>query len=260
MGIAARPGPASGALNQPPPLAGYNLFAQNRPLVEALEREGAGWAVERATVARRAARGRAASSGRGSRTRTRRSSARTTASATASTRSSSIPPGTRCCATSVEHGAHALSWREPRDGRAGRARGAVLPRGAGRGRPHVPALDDARGRAGAARAARARRRVGAAAHVARVRPRPRAGRRQARRALRHGHDREAGRLRRPRQHHDRAAASAAASTSSRDTSGSARRRCATRFSCSRRRRTGCRASCSRACSPTARATASGSSA
>ena len=49
MGIAARLGPASGALNQPPPLAGYNLFAQNRPLVEALERENSAWAVERAT-------------------------------------------------------------------------------------------------------------------------------------------------------------------------------------------------------------------
>jgi putative acyl-CoA dehydrogenase len=35
-------------LNQPPPLAGYNLFAQDRPLREALAREGAGWAEERA--------------------------------------------------------------------------------------------------------------------------------------------------------------------------------------------------------------------
>jgi putative acyl-CoA dehydrogenase len=34
--------------NQVPPLAGRNLFADNLPLVEALEREGAGWALERA--------------------------------------------------------------------------------------------------------------------------------------------------------------------------------------------------------------------
>ena len=34
--------------NQPPPLAGYDLFRTNRPLAEALEREGAGWAVDRA--------------------------------------------------------------------------------------------------------------------------------------------------------------------------------------------------------------------
>jgi putative acyl-CoA dehydrogenase len=35
--------------NQAPPLEGRNLFADNAPLVEALEREGAGWARERAT-------------------------------------------------------------------------------------------------------------------------------------------------------------------------------------------------------------------
>src|SRR5438105_8876625 len=34
-------------LNQPPPLAGYNLFEADRPLREALEREGASWAQDR---------------------------------------------------------------------------------------------------------------------------------------------------------------------------------------------------------------------
>jgi putative acyl-CoA dehydrogenase len=34
--------------NQPPPLEGRNLFVDNLPLVEALEREGAGWALGRA--------------------------------------------------------------------------------------------------------------------------------------------------------------------------------------------------------------------
>jgi putative acyl-CoA dehydrogenase len=38
------------AANQPPPLAGHDLFAQNRPLAEALEREGAGWAAERCSA------------------------------------------------------------------------------------------------------------------------------------------------------------------------------------------------------------------
>jgi len=33
--------------NQPPPLAGYNLFDHDRALREALEREGGGWALER---------------------------------------------------------------------------------------------------------------------------------------------------------------------------------------------------------------------
>jgi Adaptive response protein AidB N-terminal domain len=37
--------------NQPPPLDGLNLFETNVPLVEALEREGAGWARERARAA-----------------------------------------------------------------------------------------------------------------------------------------------------------------------------------------------------------------
>jgi putative acyl-CoA dehydrogenase len=38
------------SLNQPPPLEGYNLFLENRPLVEALDREGAGWAADRAVA------------------------------------------------------------------------------------------------------------------------------------------------------------------------------------------------------------------
>src|SRR5581483_5040186 len=37
-------------LNQPPPLAGRDLFRENRPLAEALEREGAGWAHEQAAA------------------------------------------------------------------------------------------------------------------------------------------------------------------------------------------------------------------
>jgi len=36
--------------NQPPPLEGLNLFEQNRPLVEALEREGAGWGADNASA------------------------------------------------------------------------------------------------------------------------------------------------------------------------------------------------------------------
>src|ERR671919_454035 len=34
--------------NQPPPLEGYNTFEADRVMVEALDREGAGWAAERA--------------------------------------------------------------------------------------------------------------------------------------------------------------------------------------------------------------------
>jgi putative acyl-CoA dehydrogenase len=38
---------ASAVANQPPPLERYDLFRENRPLVEALRREGGGWAEER---------------------------------------------------------------------------------------------------------------------------------------------------------------------------------------------------------------------
>src|SRR3954451_5991633 len=39
--------PTREVFNQPPPLEGYNLYRENRPLVEATHREGAGWAEER---------------------------------------------------------------------------------------------------------------------------------------------------------------------------------------------------------------------
>src|SRR3989454_595161 len=38
--------PTHEVLNQPPPLEGYNLFAEDRALAEGLRREGAGWAEE----------------------------------------------------------------------------------------------------------------------------------------------------------------------------------------------------------------------
>ena len=59
-----------------------------------------------------------------------------------------------------------------------------------------------------------------------LRPRRPAGAGEVRRHRRHGDDREAGRLRRPRQHHPRRAATATAGGSP-GTSGSARRRCPT---------------------------------
>src|SRR5437867_2966869 len=40
--------PTHEVLNRPPPLQGYDLFTTDRVLVEALRREGAGWAEERA--------------------------------------------------------------------------------------------------------------------------------------------------------------------------------------------------------------------
>jgi putative acyl-CoA dehydrogenase len=36
--------------NQPPPLEGVDVFESNTPLVEAVQREGAGWVAERASA------------------------------------------------------------------------------------------------------------------------------------------------------------------------------------------------------------------
>jgi len=42
--------PQTSGANQPPPLAGHDLFAQNRPLAEALDREGGGHAGDRCSA------------------------------------------------------------------------------------------------------------------------------------------------------------------------------------------------------------------
>src|SRR2546430_17537167 len=46
-GLAHRFAPTHEVANQPPPLVDYNVFEADRPLLEAVEREGAGWAEER---------------------------------------------------------------------------------------------------------------------------------------------------------------------------------------------------------------------
>ena len=81
--------------NQPPPLEDYNLFDADRPLVEALRREGAEWAEGRT---REIARDHRLAPDdplglRGEREEAR-SCGPTTATATGSTRSSSTAPGT----------------------------------------------------------------------------------------------------------------------------------------------------------------------
>ena len=104
--------------------------------------------------------------------------------------------------------------------RARRPRGARAAVDAGQRRRHVPGLDDLQRRAGAARGPGARRRVGAAADAPRLR---------ARRAVRDGDDREAGRLGRAREHHPRRAGRRRLVGAAPATSGSARIRRATVF-------------------------------
>ncbi|HEX6662280.1 MAG TPA: isovaleryl-CoA dehydrogenase [Gaiellaceae bacterium] len=103
------------ALNQPPPLTGHNLFLQNRPLVEALDREGAGWAAERAALFGAELGGEPREWGRVAnenlprlRTHDRFGS-----------RIDEVefhPAWHKLMRTSLEHGLHALSWREQRPG------------------------------------------------------------------------------------------------------------------------------------------------
>ena len=204
-----------------------DLFAADAPLAEALEREGARLGASTASRAAGAVAG-------------------------AATRMTWGRAGQRdrpCCRTHDRYG-HRIdeveldpAWHglmragvERRDPRAAVARAAA--RRARRPRRAVsvlrsqakagvgcPSDDDLRRGPGAARAARARRRVGAAAHEPDLRPGAQARRREARRAVRHGDDREAGRLRRAREHDDRDpldGGGRAPSTSSPATSGSAR--------------------------------------
>ncbi len=114
MGIAARLGP-SAASNQPPPLAGYNLFAENRPLVEALEREGAVWAVEQATSLGELLDGEPAEWTR----LANENPPRLRTHDRFGNRIDEVefhPAWHSLLTMSVGHGAHALSWREARDG------------------------------------------------------------------------------------------------------------------------------------------------
>ena len=121
-------------------------------------REGGGWAARASCSAlgahRRSARRMRV--GRAGQRAPRRCCARTTATATASTRSSSIPLARADARSRRARAARAAVAR-----RRGRARTSRAPRCSivlepGRGRPRLPDLDDLRGRAGAARAARAR--------------------------------------------------------------------------------------------------------
>lgn len=45
--LTSRPRRTHEVSNQPPPLEGYNVFGEDRPLVEALRRENAGWSEEK---------------------------------------------------------------------------------------------------------------------------------------------------------------------------------------------------------------------
>ena len=119
--------PTHEVLNQPPPLAGYDLYDADPVLAEALDREGAGWAAERvralgvlAGTAEAIAWGEAAdASPPVLRTHDRYGR-----------RVDQVdfhPAWHRLLGTAVEHGLHAGPWREPRPGaQVARAAGFYL--------------------------------------------------------------------------------------------------------------------------------------
>jgi putative acyl-CoA dehydrogenase len=108
--------PTHEVLNQPPPLAGYNLYDADPVLAEALHREGAGWAEERV--------------------RTLGALAGTRESIALGEQADANPPVLRThdrygqrldevefhpawhrlLGTAIRHGLHAAPWREPRPG------------------------------------------------------------------------------------------------------------------------------------------------
>ena len=186
-------------LNQVPPLEGRNLFADHAALQEALEREGGGWADERLHAAGAFWGGEPMRWG---------------------VEANEHPPvlhthdrfGHRrdevefhpswhaLMRAGVEQELHALPWRTDQPGAHVARAATYVCSGAGRGGLRLPDHHDLRGGPGAAHAPDARRGVGAAPDRHELRPRAQAGRREGQRAVRHGDDREAGRLRRARQH------------------------------------------------------------
>ena len=194
--------PAHEVTNQPPPLTGYDA-SDDPALLSALRREGAGWAEpELRELGRLAGGEQAQDNGR---------------------LANEHPPRLRThdryghrvdevefhpawhdlMAIAVSHGLHAAPWRDSRPGaHVARAAGFYVWGQAEAGHlcpvsmtyAIVPALRHAPALASAVRAAAGRGQL-------RLRPPAAAG--QARAARGHVDDREAGRLRRPREHHDR---------------------------------------------------------
>jgi putative acyl-CoA dehydrogenase len=119
--------PTHEVLNQPPPLAGYDLYDADPVLAEALGREGAGWAEERVRALGVLAGGPEAIAWGGAadanppvlRTHDRYGR-----------RADEVefdPAWHRLLGTAVEHGLHAAPWRDPRPGaQVARAAGFYL--------------------------------------------------------------------------------------------------------------------------------------
>ena len=191
--------PTHEVVNQVPPLTGYDV-ADDPAMLDALRREGP------AGPRRRCARSASSPAPRGPRTGPARERAPARAAhprpVRPSRRRGRIPPS---LARADERGRRRGPARRAVAGHPpGRARGPgreVLPVGPDRRGALLPRLHDVRDRPGPAECTRSGPAVRAAADVHRLRPGAAPAGGQTRPDRRHVDDREAGRLRRPRQHH-----------------------------------------------------------
>ncbi len=196
------------AHNQAPPLEGHNVVTADAALVEAVTRHAGPEVVDDLLVARRRGRHR-----RGPRARPAGQPPRAGAEALRPLgqpgRRGGVPPvvaladGTRRRARPPGRALGAAGRRRaPRPRTPGGGVHGLVPHRSG---PRLPDLDDLRRGPGAAGRRGAGQGVDPGAGLDVLRPGAAAGRPEARRPRRHGHDREAGRLRRPRQRHRGAA-------------------------------------------------------
>jgi putative acyl-CoA dehydrogenase len=110
--------------NQPPPLEGYNVFEQDRALVEALDREGGGWGRDRVVFVGELAGGEAIEWG----FLANRYPPELRTHDRFGERIDEVefhPAWHRLMQAGIENGLHALPWREPRPG-AHAARAAMF--------------------------------------------------------------------------------------------------------------------------------------
>jgi putative acyl-CoA dehydrogenase len=115
MATVSRSGQVRDGLNQPPPLVGHNLFLENSPLADALDRHDAGWAKGRATALGALLSGEPLEWAR----QANENPPRLRTHDRFGNRIDEVefhPAWHSLLKTSVEHGLHALSWREACEG------------------------------------------------------------------------------------------------------------------------------------------------
>jgi putative acyl-CoA dehydrogenase len=124
MSATATPNPTREVFNQPPPLRGYNMYLENRPLAEAARREGAEWAEPQLIELGQEASGDPLEWGR----LANENPPKLKTHDRYGNRIDEVefhPAWHWLMEMSVRHGTHAMPWRDPRPG-AHAARAALM--------------------------------------------------------------------------------------------------------------------------------------